>query len=440
MGGDLVAGRLGRDLQGDAAVGPEAEPEVVRRRRAGATVGEEQAGRAVEGDHRLGGGHGELLARPDEPRHPRPAPRVDLEAQGDEGLGVGPVGDAGLVDVLAVLAPDHLVRIEGPDLAVHLDLLVAQGIGCRRRRRLHGQEGDDLEQVVLHDVAERAGGVEVLGPAGSAELLGHGDLDVGDEVAVPDRLEQGVGEPEHQDVLDPVLAEEVVDAEHRGLGEVPVEHLVELERGAAITPEGLLDHHLGAGVEPHAGEPLDDLLEQDRRDGQVEEGVLDAGQQVGDGAERPLVAVVAADVAEARCEAVPHHRVDVGLGGHGIVRVAPEGLVVPLRRRHPDDGDVEQPARLQAVDGREDLLLGQVAGGPEQHQGVGVADGHQRVPSCTAAAASAATSMIRSSTSSVWARPTKATSYAPGAIATPRSSMAWKSDAYSASSVVRAPS
>ena len=47
----------------------------------------------------------------------------------------------------------------------------------------------------------------------SDERLGHVDLHVVDVVAVPDRLEQAVGEAEGEDVLRRLLAEEVVDAE-----------------------------------------------------------------------------------------------------------------------------------------------------------------------------------------------------------------------------------
>ena len=46
-----------------------------------------------------------------------------------------------------------------------------------------------------------------------ADRLGDGDLDVVDELAVPDRLEDAVGEPQHQQVLHRLLAEVVVDAE-----------------------------------------------------------------------------------------------------------------------------------------------------------------------------------------------------------------------------------
>ena len=45
-----------------------------------------------------------------------------------------------------------------------------------------------------------------------AQRLGDGDLHVVDVAAVPDRLEDAVGEAEHHDVLHRLLAEVVVDA------------------------------------------------------------------------------------------------------------------------------------------------------------------------------------------------------------------------------------
>ena len=66
--------------------------------------------------------------------------------------------------------------------------------------------------MVLEHVAQHAGGIVVVGAAADVDLLGHGDLHVVDVVAVPDRLEDRVGEPQHEDVLDRFLAEIVVDA------------------------------------------------------------------------------------------------------------------------------------------------------------------------------------------------------------------------------------
>ena len=80
-------------------------------------------------------------------------------------------------------------------------------------RLLHRGQREQLEHVVLQHVAGRAGLVVEAGPAADADVLGHGDLHRVDEVAVPHRLEQLVGEAQRQEVLDRLLAQVVVDAE-----------------------------------------------------------------------------------------------------------------------------------------------------------------------------------------------------------------------------------
>jgi hypothetical protein len=60
----------------------------------------------------------------------------------------------------------------------------------RGRRRLHGQVADDLQQVVLNDVADDAGLLVELAPSLDAEALGERDLDVLHVVPVPDRFEE----------------------------------------------------------------------------------------------------------------------------------------------------------------------------------------------------------------------------------------------------------
>ena len=80
-------------------------------------------------------------------------------------------------------------------------------------------EREHLQQVVLHHVAHDAGRVVELPAPLDADLLGHRDLHVVDVLAVPQRLEDRVAEAEHQDVLDRLLAEVVVDAEALALVE-----------------------------------------------------------------------------------------------------------------------------------------------------------------------------------------------------------------------------
>jgi glucose-6-phosphate dehydrogenase assembly protein OpcA len=68
-------------------------------------------------------------------------------------------------------------------------------------------------------VAQGAGALVVPGPAADAAVLGGGDLDAVDEVAVPDRLEQRVGKAHCDQVLNRLLSEVVVDPEYLGLVE-----------------------------------------------------------------------------------------------------------------------------------------------------------------------------------------------------------------------------
>ena len=65
--------------------------------------------------------------------------------------------------------------------------------------------------MVLDDVAQGAGPLVEAAPLLDAEGLGHGDLHVVDVAAVPQRLEDGVGEAQRQHVLHRLLPEVVVD-------------------------------------------------------------------------------------------------------------------------------------------------------------------------------------------------------------------------------------
>ena len=85
-------------------------------------------------------------------------------------------------------------------------------VGIRSDGRFHREMRDDLQQVVLHDVANRADFLVELTAAADAEGFGHRHLHVIDVVAVPDRLEERIREAEVKQVLHRLLAEIVVDA------------------------------------------------------------------------------------------------------------------------------------------------------------------------------------------------------------------------------------
>ena len=156
---------------------------------------------------------GEALAGPQVERNSGPAPVVDLGPDRGQGLGLRARGHAGLVLVAGVLPAYRVPDVDRLERVEDLGGLLAQVPGIQKGRRLHGHEPENLEQVGDEHIPVGAGlVVEVRAPF-NREGLGHVDLHVADVLAVPDRLEQPVGEPQGQDVVDRLLAEEVVDPE-----------------------------------------------------------------------------------------------------------------------------------------------------------------------------------------------------------------------------------
>ncbi len=138
-------------------------------------------------------------------------------------------------------ARQHVVGLEGLDRAEDLRLLVAHRLGLEGHGRLHGDERQELEQVVRHHVAQGARVLVVAGSVLDAQGLGDRDLHVVDVAPVPDGLEDGVGEAEGEDVLDRLFAEVVIDAVDLLLGEHREELSVELHGRLEAVAEGLLD-------------------------------------------------------------------------------------------------------------------------------------------------------------------------------------------------------
>ncbi len=144
------------------------------------------------------------------------------------------------VSVPDVLAPNRLTRVDGGHRAEDV-LSAPRNRVVVARRRLHRDEREHLQEVVLHDVANRADRVVEAAAIVDAEVLGHRDLDRGDVLAVPDRLEHGVREAQVHDVLHGLLAQEVVDPEEALLGEDRGQAPVEIARRREVGPERLLD-------------------------------------------------------------------------------------------------------------------------------------------------------------------------------------------------------
>ena len=76
-----------------------------------------------------------------------------------------------------------------------------------------------------------------------AEGLGHRELHGRDVVAIPDRLEHRVREPQVSDLVQPLVPQEMVDPVELGLVQVLVDLFVERTCRGDVVPERLLDDH-----------------------------------------------------------------------------------------------------------------------------------------------------------------------------------------------------
>src|SRR6266496_4989837 len=158
----------------DPHVGAEPQAQVVGA--ASDQLPEDLQWRPTELHQDLGGGERQALAGADVEWHPSPAPGVDLEL--DRGVGFhGRVRrDTVLIPVATELTPDHAGRVQRPDGSQQARALVADGVQTMPSRGVHSEQGQDLEQVVLEYVADRACLLVEGAAALHAEVLGHGDL------------------------------------------------------------------------------------------------------------------------------------------------------------------------------------------------------------------------------------------------------------------------
>ena len=93
-----------------------------------------------------------------------------------------------------------------------LGLLIAHGVGFERHWRFHRSQGNQLQQMIRHHVAQRARLFVITAALLDPDFFGRGDLHRVDIATVPNRLEDAVAEAKDQNVLDGFFAEIVINA------------------------------------------------------------------------------------------------------------------------------------------------------------------------------------------------------------------------------------
>ena len=355
---------------------PDAQDDVVVSRRVEAVPAPLQLGDALQADDDLRRGLRQRLAGANENRDAGPAPVFDLELERDERLRVRVRLHALDVAISGVLASYRLARFDSrhrPEdvLAPSRNRVVVAG------GRLHRDERENLQQVVLHDVADRPDRVVEAAAILDAEVLGHRDLHRGDVLAVPDRLEHRVREAHVHDVLHRLLPQEVVDAEEPLLGEDRGQAPVEIARRREVGPERLLDDEPALVADQTCSrELLGDLVEHRRRRCEIEDRERRVRENVAQALVHRALLRVPTDVLEPAEELRERRVVHIVLGrADRLRRMLPQLVVGDRAAPHSDHRTREQPLLREGVQRRERAPAREIARDAKDDEGVGDA-GH----------------------------------------------------------------
>ena len=123
-----------------------------------------------------------------------------------------------------------------------------------------------------------------------AEVLGHGDLHLADVAGVPDRLQQGVGEAQVEDVLDRPGSRKLSMRKMRSSGRWRCRTWLSSRAEARSRPNGFSTITRASSMQLGRGQPLGHGGEHARRDGEVVQRPLGVAQ----GLAQPLEGLVSA--------------------------------------------------------------------------------------------------------------------------------------------------
>src|SRR6478672_628950 len=170
-----------------------------------------------------------------------PAPGINVQLQRGECFNLRIGGHAVFVLVTTKLTANKILCLQRPNSLQNLNFFVAYRFTIGSDRWFHRQVRQDLEQVVLNHVANRAGLVVECPPALNSEVFGHGYLHALDLIAVPERLQNCILEPQKNHVTHRSFPQVMIDAKDVLLVESTEQNPIELLRRDEVVTEGLFN-------------------------------------------------------------------------------------------------------------------------------------------------------------------------------------------------------
>ena len=208
-------------------------------------------------------------------------------------------------------------------------------------------------------------------------------------IAVPERLKNAVAKAQHEQVLDRVFSQIMVDTINLPLIKHVEDNLIERLGGSQVASKRFLndDAHPGIGRrgmrQPGAAQLFHDGRINLRRRRKVKQAVaaetlggLQLGQPLGQLGKGFRIAVIARAVIEVRSKGIPllgFNRSHVGNRFGGFAQTGAEQILLHSRAGEPDDGVARAKSIVggQIVHRGNDLALGEVARGAKQNHRAG---------------------------------------------------------------------
>ena len=326
----------------------------------------------------FGSGNRHVLAGTDVDGHPLPAPVIDVDSYRCEGLSGAVRGDAGFLQVALELTAYDIVRGNGADRTEQLHLLIAHALHVGPVRGLHAEKPNHLHQVVFDDISQASRGVIKRPATINAECLGHRDLDIADVVAVPDRLEECIGETGVEDVLRCLFAQIMIDAEDLTLLKDIMKCPVEGFGRCLVMTKRFLHHDAGGIVDASRRfQPLGDRSEKNRRDRQIVNRTLGSAQSLFKGLKGRRIAVVPVDILKLIGELLEVHLIHTTpVGGDSLPGAVNDLLSGHATLGDSDDRPLKNPTAIKRLNGVEEFLMSQISRCSEEDKSVAFECGH----------------------------------------------------------------
>jgi hypothetical protein len=225
--------------------------------------------------------------------------------------------------------------------------------------------------MVLHHVPQRAVLVVIVPAVADLLGLGDGDLHVVDRVAVPQGLEQHVGEAQGGQILDRLLAQIVVDAEdlalvdHGGDGGVGDLGALQVATQRLFQDQACVGTGQAGGLQRLAGRAVETGRQREEDDQRAVRADA-VGQLLGVG----VAGDVGGHVVETIGEALPDPLLDRRAFAQLFAHQRLVAVRVMVRARHTDDPQImrQQTIKLEEIQRRQQHPQGQVPRAAQQHQ------------------------------------------------------------------------